>query len=88
MFPSLIYDYYGFAKEAYEIKYPVSGAPELANKIFNLLGNAGIGAQLDDQRGFDHGLFMPLKLMYPKATNLSRDKNLHSYPSSRFTAHS
>jgi aromatic ring-opening dioxygenase catalytic subunit (LigB family) len=67
MFPSLIYDYYGFAKEAYEIKYPVSGAPELANKIFNLLGSAGIDAQLDDQRGFDHGLFVPLKLMYPNA---------------------
>ncbi len=67
MFPSLIYDYYGFAKEAYEIKYPVPGSPELANKIFKLLGSAGIHAELDDQRGFDHGLFVPLKLMYPKA---------------------
>ena len=66
-FPSLIYDYYGFAKEAYEIKYPALGTPELAKKIFNLLGNAGISAELDDQRGFDHGLFVPLKLMYPKA---------------------
>jgi aromatic ring-opening dioxygenase catalytic subunit (LigB family) len=66
-FPSLIYDYYGFAIEAYDIKYPVPGAPELANRIFNLLDSAGIGAQLDDQRGFDHGLFVPLKLMYPNA---------------------
>jgi len=65
--PSLIYDYYGFAKEAYEIKYPALGAPELAKKIFNLLGNAGISAELDELRGFDHGLFVPLKLMYPKA---------------------
>lgn len=66
-FPSLIYDYYGFPKESYEIEYPVLGAPELANKIFNLLENAGIEAKLDGQRGFDHGLFVPLKIMYPDA---------------------
>jgi 4,5-DOPA dioxygenase extradiol len=66
-FPSLIYDYYGFPKESYEIKYPAPGSPELANKIFNLLGNVGIEAKLDDHRGFDHGLFVPLKMMYPDA---------------------
>ena len=65
--PSLIYDYYGFPKESYEIKYPAPGSPDLANKIFNLLGSAGIEAKLDYQRGFDHGLFVPLKMMYPKA---------------------
>lgn len=65
--PSLIHDYNGFPKEAYEIKYPASGAPELANKVFNLLKNADIEAKLDDQRGFDHGVFVPLKLMYPQA---------------------
>ncbi|MGZ8172227.1 MULTISPECIES: DODA-type extradiol aromatic ring-opening family dioxygenase [Methylobacter] len=65
--PALIYDYYGFPKESYEIEYPAPGSPELANKIFNLLGRAGIEAKLDDQRGFDHGLFVPLKLMYPEA---------------------
>lgn len=64
---SLIYDYNGFPKAAYEIKYPVSGAPELANKVFNLLTSVGIAAKLDDQRGFDHGVFVPLKLMYPQA---------------------
>ncbi|HEY8158969.1 MAG TPA: class III extradiol ring-cleavage dioxygenase [Methylobacter sp.] len=82
VFPSLIYDYYGFPKEAYEIEYPVSGAPKLANKIFNLLGRAGIDAQLDDQRGFDHGLFVPLKLMYPDinlpCVQLSLVNNLQS----------
>ena len=66
-FPSLIYDYYGFPKESYEIEYPAPGAPELANKIFNLLERAGIEATLDDRRGFDHGLFVPLKIMYPDA---------------------
>jgi 4,5-DOPA dioxygenase extradiol len=66
-FPSLIYDYNGFPKESYKIKYPASGAPELANKVFNLLNSAGIAAKLDNQRGFDHGVFVPLKLMYPQA---------------------
>lgn len=65
--PALIYDYYGFPKETYEIKYPAPGSPTLANKIFNLLKNAGIEAKLDSQRGFDHGLFVPLKIMYPDA---------------------
>jgi len=66
-FPSLIYDYYGFPKESYDIKYPAPGSPELAQKIFNLLESAGIETKLDAQRGFDHGLFVPLKIMYPEA---------------------
>lgn len=66
-FPALIYDYYGFPKESYEIEYPAPGSPKLANKIFNLLKSAGIEAELDDRHGFDHGLFVPLKMMYPDA---------------------
>lgn len=66
--PSLEYDYYGFPHEAYEIKYPAPGAPILANKIFNLLQQNEIDARLDEQRGFDHGLFVPLKIMFPNAT--------------------
>ena len=65
--PSLIYDYYGFPKAAYEIQYPAPGSPELAHKVFKLLATAGIEAQLDEHRGFDHGLFVPLKIMYPDA---------------------
>ena len=65
--PSLIYDYFGFSKAAYEIQYPAPGSPELAHKIFELLAAAGIDARLDEQRGFDHGLFVPLKIMYPDA---------------------
>lgn len=65
--PPLIYDYNGFPKESYEIKYPAPGAPALASKVLNLLKNAGMDTELDDQRGFDHGVFVPLKLMYPQA---------------------
>lgn len=65
--PSLIYDYYGFPAEAYEVVYPVAGEPDFAMKVRDLLSIAGIDAELDSQRGFDHGVFVPLKLMYPQA---------------------
>jgi 4,5-DOPA dioxygenase extradiol len=65
--PAMFYDYYGFPDEAYEITYPAPGSPELANRIISLLLKNNISARLDPQRGFDHGLFIPLKLMYPKA---------------------
>ncbi len=65
--PPIIYDYYGFPDEAYEIQYPAPGAPKLAQHIHKTLEANGIPAKLDDQRGFDHGLYVPLKLMYPLA---------------------
>lgn len=65
--PELIYDYRGFPKESYEIKYPCPGEPQLAQTIASKLGNADIAADLDEFRGFDHGLFVPLKIMYPEA---------------------
>lgn len=65
--PELIYDYYGFPEASYEIEYPAPGNPPLAQKIFEQLNNNGIEAVLDEQRGFDHGLFVPLKIMYPEA---------------------
>jgi aromatic ring-opening dioxygenase catalytic subunit (LigB family) len=66
--PSLIYDYYGFPEESYKIEYPAPGETLLSHKIFNLLRSHGIDANLSDQRGFDHGLFVPLKIMYPDAS--------------------
>ena len=65
--PPMFYDYYGFPDKAYEITYPAPGSPELANRIAGLLLKNNISARLDPQRGFDHGLFIPLKLMYPQA---------------------
>lgn len=65
--PGLFYDYYGFPDEAYEISYPAPGNPELASRLAGFLDRAGIRAAVEDRRGFDHGLFIPLKLMYPEA---------------------
>jgi aromatic ring-opening dioxygenase catalytic subunit (LigB family) len=65
--PPMFYDYYGFPDEAYTITYPGPGDPELANRIAALLEKNAIPSQMDPTRGFDHGHFIPLKMMYPAA---------------------
>jgi aromatic ring-opening dioxygenase catalytic subunit (LigB family) len=65
--PELIYDYSGFPPESYAIKYPAPGAPDLADDIRHALTDSGIDAASDAQRGWDHGVFVPLKIMYPEA---------------------
>ncbi len=65
--PGMFYDYYGFPSEAYTIDYPAPGSPAQARRFAILLKRQGIPARLDPLRGFDHGLFVPLKLMYPQA---------------------
>ena len=65
--PGIIYDYYGFPPESYEIEYPAPGKPDLASRLQACLQENGIAAALDSERGFDHGLFIPLKIMYPEA---------------------
>jgi aromatic ring-opening dioxygenase catalytic subunit (LigB family) len=65
--PPMLYDYYGFPKESYEIVYSASGSPGLARKIAGILGDSGVAARTEGERGFDHGLFIPLMLMYPEA---------------------
>jgi aromatic ring-opening dioxygenase catalytic subunit (LigB family) len=65
--PPLLYDYYGFPAEAYDITYPAPGSPPMAKRVVELLNRNRIPASVDSQRGFDHGLFIPLMLMYPQA---------------------
>lgn len=65
--PPMLYDYYGFPKEAYQVKWPAPGQPELAQTVRDLLERAKFSTQADEQRGFDHGTFVPLKLTYPAA---------------------
>jgi 4,5-DOPA dioxygenase extradiol len=65
--PVMFYDYYGFPDEAYEITYPAPGSPELADRIAGTLRKNNIPTRIDPERGFDHGLFIPLKMMYPDA---------------------
>ncbi len=66
--PPLIYDYTGFPPHTYQLTYPAPGDPGLAAKVGELLSSAGIPSKSDGQRGFDHGVFIPFKLIYPDAT--------------------
>jgi aromatic ring-opening dioxygenase catalytic subunit (LigB family) len=65
--PTILYDYYGFPPESYEIQWPAPGSPTLASRVRDLLGAAGIETATDASRGYDHGTFIPLKLTFPDA---------------------
>lgn len=65
--PPMLYDYYGFPPESYEITWPAPGEPALAARVRDLLRAAGIESAENTERGFDHGTFVPLKLAYPSA---------------------
>ncbi|HUQ29215.1 MAG TPA: class III extradiol ring-cleavage dioxygenase [Usitatibacter sp.] len=62
-----IYDFRGFPRELYEQKYPAPGAPDLARHVAAMLEKAGFACNIDSARGLDHGAWVPLKWMYPKA---------------------
>jgi aromatic ring-opening dioxygenase catalytic subunit (LigB family) len=65
--PEIMYDYYGFPEAAYTIKYPCKGDSELALKVADLFMKNGIKYRLDDKRPYDHGSYIPLKMIYPDA---------------------
>ena len=65
--PGMIYDFGGFERELYSMVYPAPGEPALAARIAALLAEAGQDPILAEGRGFDHGTWVPLKLMYPAA---------------------
>jgi aromatic ring-opening dioxygenase catalytic subunit (LigB family) len=65
--PPMVYDYYGFPEYTYQIRYEAPGDPALAARTQFLIESAGLPAALDAGRGFDHGTFTPLKVIYPDA---------------------
>ncbi|HEY9763363.1 MAG TPA: class III extradiol ring-cleavage dioxygenase [Trichocoleus sp.] len=65
--PKTIYDFSGFPDALYQLKYPAAGAPELANRVVELLSKAGFAAATHPSRGLDHGAWTPLMLVYPEA---------------------
>ena len=65
--PDLIFDYHGFPPHTYALQYPAPGEPALAARVAELLADAGLPAQQNASRGFDHGMFIPMLLMFPAA---------------------
>jgi aromatic ring-opening dioxygenase catalytic subunit (LigB family) len=64
--PTLLYDYSGFPPNTYHLNYPAPGSPTLAARVRELLEGAGIASGEDARRGYDHGTFIPLMLVYPE----------------------
>ena len=65
--PELLFDYYGFPEASYRYQYPCPGAPALAVALSRALEARGFATDLNAQRGLDHGVFVPMMLMYPNA---------------------
>lgn len=62
-----IHDFDGFPRALYQLQYPAAGSPSVASQVSNLLREAGIDCATDTRRGLDHGAWVPLLLMYPRA---------------------
>jgi aromatic ring-opening dioxygenase catalytic subunit (LigB family) len=83
--PELIFDYSGFPQHTYELTWPAPGNPPLAARVSALLQSAGLPSATDAKRGYDHGVFVPLKVAFPEAQipvvplslDLSLDPRLH-----------
>ena len=65
--PATWHDFAGFPSALYELQYPAPGAPALAQEVLDLLAAAGVAAQGDAQRPFDHGAWVPLMHLFPQA---------------------
>src|SRR5271165_870056 len=65
--PGLLFDYYGFPPHTYKLTYPAPGQPSLAARVRSLLSSAGIESDEELKRGYDHGIFIPLKVSFPNA---------------------
>ncbi|MEO6389195.1 MAG: class III extradiol ring-cleavage dioxygenase [Croceibacterium sp.] len=76
--PPLVFDYYGFPPETYRIEWPAPGAPDLAERAAAMITDAGLPSAIDPERGFDHGVFVPLKVAFPEADVPVVQMSLHA----------
>lgn len=65
--PDTLHDFHGFQKELYDLNYPAKGDLTLAKSICNRLETSNIPCILNYNRGFDHGVWMPLRFLRPEA---------------------
>jgi len=65
--PTPWHDFGGFPQALFEMQYPAPGDPLMAAEVADRLEHAGLHARIDPKRPFDHGVWVPLSLMYPQA---------------------
>ncbi len=56
-----------FPDALFQIRCPAPGSASVAERVHDLLTAAGLPASLDPARGFDHGVWAPLTMLYPDA---------------------
>lgn len=64
---STIHDFGGFPRQLYQLQYPAKGSPTIAKYLQNELKQFNITAGLDEERGLDHGAWIPLQYIFPQA---------------------
>jgi 4,5-DOPA dioxygenase extradiol len=62
-----VYDFGGFDEKLYTLRYDAPGAPGLADQVETLLRAADIDVHRLEQSGLDHGIWTPLRYMWPAA---------------------
>ncbi len=62
-----VYDFGGFPEALYRLRYDAPGAPALAPRVTALLADAGLPAQALDEGGLDHGIWTPMRYLWPEA---------------------
>ena len=62
-----VYDFGGFDPKLYTLRYDAPGAPALGDRVATLLGDAGIAVHRVNEGGLDHGIWTPLRYLYPEA---------------------
>ena len=65
--PELLYDYGGFPDHTYALRWDAPGAPDVAAEAARLIEGAGFPTGEERNRGWDHGVFIPLKVAVPQA---------------------
>lgn len=65
--PPMYYDYSGFPEHTYSIRYDAPGRPDLAETVRAMLEGGGLQSGLDPHRGYDHGTFSLMHVLYPEA---------------------
>ena len=65
--PETIHDFGGFPPELYRLQYRPPGSPLAADEVARALAQAGYSVSFDARRGLDHGVWVPLRYLIPKA---------------------
>ncbi len=65
--PPIIYDFGGFPPALYKLTYPAPGSPDLAADVQSALRRHGLRCEFDRERGLDHGVWIPMRFLFPRA---------------------